>query len=295
MSRIKLLGIKGSLKLLDVDSTLAHRDPGISCVMDTAGTEEQPFPELEKDCLLQRLAEEKSGQKSQSSAEERPPRPLTHRAWEEPCKLQPCTEQGPAEPRRSHPQRTTPAGPDPLERCRVPSPSLDRLEELGLWAGPAVMALLGELGSEERHWSDDCQDWSAGEESLSQSASNDPNKLESYRDPGQLLKLFLQDTDQSVSHGEDRKTQEWWLKKRNDICTHTIWVNPLYPALVVEPGSLEAEEADSDLPSTSPAPAAPTDTQPAAAALARAPEDEEQQNLRRPEFKRTWTPSGPSH
>ncbi|RMC08339.1 hypothetical protein DUI87_14581 [Hirundo rustica rustica] len=160
-------------------------------------------------------------------------------------------EQGPAEPRKTRHKRTKSAGPYPLERCRIPSPSLCQLEELGLWAGSALRPLLKERGSKERHWFDACQARSYGEESLSESGSNDPNKLENYRGPGQFLKLFLQDTDQSVSHGEDSKAQEC-CQKKNGISICTIWVSPLNPELMVE-----AEEADADLPCTSPAPAAP--------------------------------------
>ncbi|RMC08347.1 hypothetical protein DUI87_14589 [Hirundo rustica rustica] len=131
------------------------------------------------------------------------------------------------------------------------SPLPSQQEDLGQWGGSAAWALLKELGGKDRHWSNTCQDGSYGEESLSESGSYDLNKMESYSGPGKRLKLFLQDTNQSVSHGEDSKAQEC-CQKKNDISIRTIWVSPLNPELMVE-----AEEADADLPCTSPAPAAP--------------------------------------
>ncbi|XP_023787316.1 uncharacterized protein LOC111932476 [Cyanistes caeruleus] len=75
----------------------------------------------------------------------------------------------------------------PHSPCCVPSPSPGQLEELGLRAGPAGMTLLKELGSEEWHWSDDCQAESGQGESLSESSSYDADELEHYRGTGPFL------------------------------------------------------------------------------------------------------------
>ncbi|XP_056353996.1 uncharacterized protein LOC130256411 [Oenanthe melanoleuca] len=155
-----------------------------------------------------------------------------------------------------------------------PSPSPNQVEARWLWAIEAARVLLQGLHIEDGDTSEDVQTHSSGDESDNVPCHDEPKHMEPGKGTG-LLELSPQTGDQPAAKEEDRSVEELPEEKWNAITIHTIWVNPLYPQLLVDPESPLGEEADAELPSTSCALAAPRDTQPAAAAPATAPEDEE--------------------
>ncbi|CAN8218044.1 unnamed protein product [Coccothraustes coccothraustes] len=160
-------------------------------------------------------------------------------------------------------------------RTDVGLPSPSQVEARRQWAIATAKILLAGLPSEEGDSSEDVQGSgsSSGDESVCVSCEAEPKPLQPCKGTGHL-ELTPQTRDQAAAKGEDRKSKELSEEKSSAITIRSIWVNPHYPQLLVQPDTPLEEEADGDLPSTSRALAAPREAQAAAAALPGAPEDE---------------------
>ncbi|KAJ7419042.1 hypothetical protein WISP_56491 [Willisornis vidua] len=222
-------------------------------------SEEGAFGNLEQDLDVhspQELSEvETKRHQSHSSGKERLPMPGIREAWTEHQGLKPHTPRAHAPVRRISSPYMRPKAPTPDHCARSPSPS--QKEDLSVeWVGTALSG---------RAWSSELLDSSRD----SQEEGN---------------------SDQLLTHREDRNNKKVSQKEWEDFEIYTIWVKPSLKSLLLEPetGSHEgpkcpcsicrnnAEEKDAELYRSACVLRAPRDTQAAAAALASAPEEEEQ-------------------
>ncbi|XP_023787528.1 uncharacterized protein LOC111932620 [Cyanistes caeruleus] len=249
----------------------------VGTVLETSGHEKVCFslePDWEWDSPRELSQEEYDPEQGCSSGEVRSPvRP--HEAWAEHWNLPSCSAAGQASasPGRALPSWEEDSISETMLAGLPPSPSPRQVEARRQWAIAAARILLPGLQNVEEDASEEGEASSSGDESDYMSCNYEPSHLEPCKGRG-LLELSPQTRDEPAAKWEDRSTEEL-SDKRNVITIHTIWVNPRYPQLLMDPDLLLEEEEDAELPSTSHALAAPGDTQPAGAAPAGGSEDKE--------------------